>query len=809
MLLVKEKLQHLNTVVHEGKVVVIATDADGKILYTIKQDGFEDSYLNNKDSKNPGWADWKDLEFPNETDDLSVIEREKAELSYQNNSEKYILRSRYKTQNESAVAPVQILSFQGHIYVFRQSKSNTLLVDRFVLDGMENLLNRKLEVRFKRSRQKHTPTKDMNKGANGLVNIDSLDFLDANSKPFYEPTTELCLVNNLYKGWFSVVLVPTIENDVFRWHIFAYNSEIQKVELTTIRTSSEGLFDFKDFTVFEESNETLVPRNIPGVIKRTLNIDGVTITNGLAATTYDLQQEQKTQSGENQLLKTATRLMLAIPTDKGTAAFSFSIGKDGVLAQIDENPANTIIRSQQRQVLLPLNTLDEIKPIGDKTPPPQGIIKGLAEGKCEENIEDLIKISTDAKAGELNNGDLVKITGNNNYQGLYRTQKLDNNTFEIDLSSSNGLGNWEKEDKEEGGLIFDGIITAYEQTADGKFKVICPNHGLENNDEVQISGTDIYNNTYPVRKIDDTHFVIERKWTKGEAINVKLLSQKRRGVAFDGVDDYVEIPYSAALNPNQFTVSCWVKADGGNGQYQSVLTSRSDYPQKGYIIYITPENEWTVLLGKDAGWFTAFSKTKVIPQVWTHIAATFDDSKLTFYINGQKVQEVNTAYVVNKNCPLRIGAGATEGYPRYFFAGQISEVQVWKNARTAEEIKNSMYLQLTGKEVGLVGYWRLGGISEGQIIDFSVNGNNGKVNGDAYVSAATLNRKLAGGNDAIKYSNPELFAVSKRATYEESFEFKVKSQPAIDFAPYLIGEKPAEMLKRKYRFLLSKINLKI
>lgn len=164
---------------------------------------------------------------------------------------------------------------------------------------MTNRLNRKLEVRFKRSKQKHQPTKNMNKGSNGLANIDSLDFRDANGNFFYEPTTELCAVHNLQKGWFSVVLVPTNENDVYRWHIFAFNTLTNKVELTTIRASEEGLFDVKDYAIFEEAKDTLVSRKIPGVIKRTLDISGVIVTNGLAATKYDLQQEQETQSGES------------------------------------------------------------------------------------------------------------------------------------------------------------------------------------------------------------------------------------------------------------------------------------------------------------------------------------------------------------------------------------------------------------------------------------------------------------------------------------------------------------------------------
>lgn len=785
MYLSKEKLQHLNSIAHEGKVVVFATDADGKISYTVKQDGFEDSYLNTRADRRTGWENWQALEFPDEKDDQSVIDKETAELTYQNDPNKFILKSYYKTQKETAVAPVQVISVLGHIYVFRQSKSNTLLVDRFVLDGMTNKLNRKLEVRFKRSKQKHTPTKNMNKGSNGLVNIDSLDFRDANGNFFYEPTTELCLVNNLHKGWFSVVLVPTIENDVYRWHIFAYNSQTHKVELTTIRASEEGLFDAKDYTIFEESNDILVPRKIPAVIKRSLDIVGVTVTNGLSATKYNLQQEQQTQSGEKQLLKTATRLMLAIPTNKGTVAFSFAIASDGTLAQIDETPDSTLIRSRQREVLLPLNTLDEIKAIGDITPPPQGIITGLAQGTDAEEIEDLVKVSTNDKAAELANGDLVKITGTSDYQGLYRTKKVDENTFEIDLTLDNGLGYWEKEDQEEGGLIFDGMITAYEKTADGKLRVTCPNHGLEDGEEVQIAGTEDYNHTYPIQKIDDSHFVIERKWATGEAVNIKLVSQKRRGVAFDGVDDYVSLPEMNHNFSQGFTVEAWVWYDGFTNWSRII-----DFGEGAGIdnivfgnVGVSNDLVLEIFLGTSLQTITASAALE--SNKWIHIATTVDVAGTAkLYKNGQQLKTNQTGKISLPNTLKRtknyIGKGnwSHVGY----FQGKISDLRIWKVARTDKDIKNTMYLQLTGKEVGLVGYWRLGGISEGKVIDFSVNGNDGTVYGDAYVSAATLNRKLAGGTDAVKYSNSELFAVSGRSTYTESFEFKVNSTTTVDLA---------------------------
>jgi hypothetical protein len=161
-------IKHLNSVTHEGKVVTFATDTNGKIWYTVKQDGFEDSYLNTPEKDRTGWENWKELQFPNEADDQSVVNQEKSELTYENNNSNYVIRSRYKTGEQSAIAPVQAISTLDHIYVFRQSKSNTLLVDRFVLDAMTNRLNRKYEVRFKRSKQKYTPSKNMTKGSGGL-----------------------------------------------------------------------------------------------------------------------------------------------------------------------------------------------------------------------------------------------------------------------------------------------------------------------------------------------------------------------------------------------------------------------------------------------------------------------------------------------------------------------------------------------------------------------------------------------------------------------------------------------------------------
>lgn len=153
MLLRKDDLCHINSITHEGKVLVFGTHTNGNIYYTVRQDGFEENYGK---TEVIDWENWQVLRFPNEnTPDRSVEAKEQQELTSENGQP--LLRSRYQTQDQTAIAPVQLVSGLGHLYIFRQSKTNTLLVDRFVMDGMTNQLMPKYEVRFKRSRQKYQP----------------------------------------------------------------------------------------------------------------------------------------------------------------------------------------------------------------------------------------------------------------------------------------------------------------------------------------------------------------------------------------------------------------------------------------------------------------------------------------------------------------------------------------------------------------------------------------------------------------------------------------------------------------------------
>ncbi|MBW4491614.1 MAG: LamG domain-containing protein [Oscillatoria princeps RMCB-10] len=176
----------------------------------------------------------------------------------------------------------------------------------------------------------------------------------------------------------------------------------------------------------------------------------------------------------------------------------------------------------------------------------------------------------------------------------------------------------------------------------------------------------------------------------------------------DGDGDYVQVPYSAQLNPSQFTVACWAKVTGGQGKFRSPVTSRDGKNGlKGYKLYAGDNNKWQTWVGNGSGW-QAVTGPDVVLNTWTHVAATYDGAALKLYINGNLVGTLATAYVPNTVFPLRIGGGASEQTPPwYYFFGSLAEVSLWNVARTAEQIKADMSKRLTGKEANLVACWPL------------------------------------------------------------------------------------------------------
>ena len=160
-------------------------------------------------------------------------------------------------------------------------------------------------------------------------------------------------------------------------------------------------------------------------------------------------------------------------------------------------------------------------------------------------------------------------------------------------------------------------------------------------------------------------------------------------VLLNGNNQYVEVPYSAALNPATFSIEAWAYPTGGSGTFRSVITSR-DYNGttpivRGYMLYASDANTWQLWLGT-GGAFAKLIGPAVTLNAWTHLVATYDGTTARLYVNGALAASANLTYSPNTTRPLRIGGGKTETVSDYEFPGRLDEIAVYATALNATRI---------------------------------------------------------------------------------------------------------------------------
>jgi hypothetical protein len=78
-------------------------------------------------------------------------------------------------------------------------------------------------------------------------------------------------------------------------------------------------------------------------------------------------------------------------------------------------------------------------------------------------------------------------------------------------------------------------------------------------------------------------------------------------------------------------------------------------------------------------------------NTWTHVASTYNGSKLTIYINGVASGSMNvTGTTCANDEPLAVGAknAPAKGLLEAFWDGQLDDVRVYNKALTATAIAN-------------------------------------------------------------------------------------------------------------------------
>jgi hypothetical protein len=150
--------------------------------------------------------------------------------------------------------------------------------------------------------------------------------------------------------------------------------------------------------------------------------------------------------------------------------------------------------------------------------------------------------------------------------------------------------------------------------------------------------------------------------------------------AFDGTNDYVNVPDAAALDlaNGPLTIEAWVKRSANNVTHTIV-----DKGTNAYKLYLAADNRLTF---RKAGVGNIVASTSTITDTaWHHVAATKSGTTSRLYVDGNDVTgTVTDQALADTTSPL--GIGAISGGTAEWWSGSLDEVAVYNAALSAEQV---------------------------------------------------------------------------------------------------------------------------
>ena len=171
-------------------------------------------------------------------------------------------------------------------------------------------------------------------------------------------------------------------------------------------------------------------------------------------------------------------------------------------------------------------------------------------------------------------------------------------------------------------------------------------------------------------------------------------AQTGEALNFDGVDDYVDLPF---IVQNSYTKEAWINISAIDASYHNILSGSQT------ALYVV---NGQLTAGHYPTYNNVQDPTPLVPGTWYHVAVTYDDATgtMTLYKNGLLVATGTApAYTETEGF---IGALYT-GTASNFFQGSIDEVRFWSVAHTAGQVAADANCSLVGDEPNLTAYYNL------------------------------------------------------------------------------------------------------
>ncbi|MCF8368502.1 MAG: LamG domain-containing protein, partial [Bacteroidales bacterium] len=206
---------------------------------------------------------------------------------------------------------------------------------------------------------------------------------------------------------------------------------------------------------------------------------------------------------------------------------------------------------------------------------------------------------------------------------------------------------------------------------------------------------------------------------------------QNNSLEFDGVDDRIAI--NKSLNGSSaVTIEAWVYPHSFNPQSpDNYISNVAGHDDAGALLRIGDEdgsnmvddNRAQFTINTANGVDKCNSTTEMSINTWYHVAGTYDGSNLKIYVNGILEDTEPHSGTISTASSL-INIGGPLGTSRYF-DGLVDEVRIWNIARTEDQLRTSIYLELQGNESGLIAYYNFNESSGLTAFDGTTNAYNG------------------------------------------------------------------------------------
>ena len=222
---------------------------------------------------------------------------------------------------------------------------------------------------------------------------------------------------------------------------------------------------------------------------------------------------------------------------------------------------------------------------------------------------------------------------------------------------------------------------------------------------------------------------------------------------------FVELPSDVFNDFTEATVEAWVKWHGFHDRYQRIFNYGGLVRDYALQTRTGTNRLWWVGLEPAAGLKVAEAANILRAGQWAHVAGVSGPDGMKLYVNGMlAAKNPHTGCFKNlgPGNKSRLGQSVVEvlnGKPfdATPFDGELSEVRVWKVARSEEQIRENLAKNLTGSEVGLEALWSFNDPGNpGR--DASANHYDGKLMGNARLVPVRSSSATATGRASVATS---------------------------------------------------------